>query len=42
MKLLQSFNMDRFNLVSLFKQMCPTDQIQFKKLLLLKRDELTE
>lgn len=27
-KLLQSFNMDRFHLVSLFKQMCPTEQIQ--------------
>lgn len=27
-KLLQSFNMDRFSLVSLFKQMWPTEQIQ--------------
>lgn len=27
-KLLQSFNMDRSSLVSLFKQMCPTEQIQ--------------
>lgn len=27
-KLLQSFHMGRFRMVSLFKQMCPTEQIQ--------------